>query len=81
MKLAPGDQILYKCSDRNVVLEIVDVRPTGYGWKYPDLDAVTPAGGENYFWSENSNDQFFDMGWRIASPSERVTLPTPTPST
>lgn len=43
--------------------EIVDIRPTGYGWKYPDLGETTPSGAENYWISENSSDPFFEVGW------------------
>lgn len=51
-------------SDNGTCREILDVCDTGYGWRYPDLDAITPAGGENYFRSENSTDPFFELGWR-----------------
>lgn len=67
--LKPGDQVIHA---EGTVREIVDVRPTGYGWKYPDLADITPAGGENYFWSENSTDPFFEVRWRRAEPHERV---------
>jgi hypothetical protein len=50
-----GDILAYR-HDPNLQREIVDVRPTGYGWKYPEYGNVTPAGGENYWWSENSTD-------------------------
>lgn len=72
--LRPGDQMVWR-DNESVVREIVDVRSTGYGWKYPDLGTVTPTGGENYFASENSSDPFFEYGWRQASADERVSPP------
>lgn len=70
-RYAPGDQLCSRCG---VVCEIVDVRPTGYGWRYHDLPDPTPEGRENYFWSENSTDPFFNglAGWRLLNADERV---------
>lgn len=57
-----GD-VLQSKRDPEVQREIVDVRPTGYSWKYPDLGETTPSGVENYWISENSSDPFFEVGW------------------
>ena len=55
----PGDLIQWTHpSGITVVRRIVDVRPTGYGWEYPDR----PSGERNYFWSENSTDPGL-YGW------------------
>jgi len=68
MKLSVGDTIISDPTVHGTEIqrEIVDVRKAGYGWKYPDLGETTPIGTENYFWSENSTDPFFDYGWRKA---------------
>lgn len=71
MILNPGDQIV---SDQGTVREIVNVRPSGYGWKYPEWGEKCPNGQTNYFISENSNNPFFDWVWRMARPDERVGL-------
>lgn len=60
MDLRPGDRIQHPSG---TIREIVDVRPTGYGWKYPEYGLTCPDGKENYWWSENSSDPFFDVGW------------------
>lgn len=65
MKLREGDLIIGR---DGTVREIVDVRSTGYGWRYPDIEGMPPAQGENYFWSENSGDPYFDWGWRLQHP-------------
>lgn len=72
--LKPGDQIRYRPS--GTVREIVDVRRTGYGWRYPDMGQTTPSGGENYWWSENSTDPFFEGLWDLVPDAERVAPPT-----
>lgn len=56
IRLKPGDMVRLD----GVVREIVDARATGYGWKYPEYGKLTPDGGENYWWSENSSDPFFE---------------------
>lgn len=58
--LRPGDLIHHGY----VFREIVDVRPTGYGWRYPEHGKICPDGSENYWWSENSSDPFFVLGWK-----------------
>jgi hypothetical protein len=56
-RFKPGDIICGRQErDRDLVRQIVDVRPTGYGWKYPKHGDITPSGVENYFISENSSD-------------------------
>lgn len=55
-KLAPGDVIIWK-ENPSVIRQIVDVRPTGYGWHYED----DPE--KKYFLSEDSTDPFFQYGW------------------
>lgn len=65
LDLKPGDRVRWR-QDPQVVREIVDVRDAGYGWRYPDMGEHTPAGGENYFLSENSTDPFFELGWERA---------------
>lgn len=62
----PGDILVHK-KHPDLRREIVDVRRTGYGWKYPDLGERTPAGGENYWWSENSSDPTLTWEWRLES--------------
>ena len=41
---------------RGIRREITEVRDTGYTWRYPDIP-------DRDFWSENSTDPFFDLGW------------------
>lgn len=43
--------------NKNIIKEIIDVRKTGYSWKYEDLDRV--------FMSENSNDPLFEHCWEL----------------
>jgi hypothetical protein len=67
--LKPGDKLkMLGLHGTEIVIEIVDVRSTGYGWKYPDLGKVTPSGEENYWWTENSSDPFLDVGWVLITP-------------
>jgi len=51
----PGDVIEWRNPMNGAVARrrIVDVRPTGYGWEYPDRPS---SNDDNYWWSENSND-------------------------
>lgn len=56
MKLKVGDRVVWN-PDKDVIREIVEVRDTGYSWKYPDIDKT--------FLSENSNDPFFEMHWSL----------------
>jgi hypothetical protein len=59
MKLNIGDIIKGIMSHNDkVTRQITEVRKTGYTWKYPDID-------DRDFWSENSNDPFFEWGWEI----------------
>ena len=51
--------------------EIVEVRDSGYSWKYPELGEKTPAGGDNLFLSEESNDPFMEMEWEVESKPMR----------
>jgi hypothetical protein len=51
-ELKPGDFV----ESGGVVREITEVRPTGYTWRYPEVP-------DRDFWSENSNDPHFEMGW------------------
>lgn len=60
IRLKPGDMVRRRMNGECSVREIVDVRATGYGWKYPEYGKLTPAGGENYWLSENSTDPFFE---------------------
>lgn len=53
---SPGDILVNRWAP-SIRREIVDVRETGYGWRYPEEVA-----GENYFWSENSSDPFLQWG-------------------
>lgn len=59
MKLKVGDKIMF---DKNpdVIREIVEVRTTGYTWRYPGSEPVDLS---NTWISENSNDPFFDGLW------------------
>ncbi len=58
MKLSVGDKIYgQQHHNKGIIREIVDVRDTGYTWKYPDHDDT--------YWSENSNDPFFEFGWEL----------------
>jgi hypothetical protein len=59
----PGQKLQHVSADEPI--EIVDVRPTGYGWKYPEFGEELPNGGENYWWSDNSTDPFFELDWRV----------------
>lgn len=43
--------------NKNIVKEIIEVRKTGYSWKYEDSDRV--------FMSENSNDPLFEQCWTL----------------
>lgn len=49
----------------DVFYKIAVVRKTGYSWYYPQypFEGKTPSGAENHWWSENSSDPFFEMGW------------------
>lgn len=42
----------------DLVKKITEVRETGYTWSYLDVP-------ERDFWSENSSDPFFEMGWKV----------------
>lgn len=65
MVLKPGDWVQWQ---GGAIREIVDVRRSGYGWRYPEIEGQPPAQGENYFISENSNDPFFEHGWKKIEP-------------
>jgi len=70
-RFKPGDIICSRHErDNDLLRQIVDVRPTGYGWKYPDLGETTPSGGENYFWSENSSDPEL-YWWVLQQPNAK----------
>jgi len=56
MKLKVGDKVMWD-NNPDVIREIIEVRPTGYTWRYPGDE---PATLENTWISENSNDPFFD---------------------
>jgi hypothetical protein len=61
IKYAVGDVMVFRREGYEPVFhEITEVRDTGYTWQYPDL----PNGGD--FWSENSNDPFYECGWEKA---------------
>ena len=49
-----------------LVREIVDVLPTGYGWRFPDLDHSVKG---NYFLSHEEFDSFMIDGWEFAKPT------------
>lgn len=58
MKLSIGDVIVGRgIHNRDIAIEIVDVRPTGYTWKYR-ANGKYP-GSESLFLSEDSSDPFF----------------------
>jgi hypothetical protein len=63
MELKVGDIVrgIARHNDK-VRREILEVRPTGYTWRYPDVP-------DHDFWSENSNDPFFDAGWEVEPPA------------
>lgn len=63
MMLEPGDVIIgYGSHNDGVVREIIEARPSGYTWTYPQLPGEDrPA--ETYL-SENSNDPYFEAQWR-----------------
>ncbi|MCV9964946.1 hypothetical protein OIU34_23920 [Pararhizobium sp. BT-229] len=70
MKWKRGDVIVspYAPGTRR---EIVDVRPTGYSWKYAQWGEKTPADHENYWWSENSCDPMLEFGWQLEKRADR----------
>jgi len=65
MKLKVGSIIIGIGShNRDIVREIVEVRKTGYTWKYEN--------SVNDYWSENSNDPFFEFDWKLKlKPTEK----------
>ena len=70
MKLSIGHRITRADDPLAQVLEIVDVRPTGYGWRY-----VPPAAREGLaesYSSEATQDRFFDRGWSLVEPQVPV---------
>lgn len=60
-----GDKLVWT-HDQDVMREIVEVRPEGYDWRYPDL----PHGPSNLFKSEDSSDPSMTQGWRKLEESE-----------
>lgn len=56
MDLKVGDLVKLTNTKNEVVRKILEVRDTGYTWIYPDIPSRD-------FWSENSNDPFFELGW------------------
>lgn len=42
----------------SVEREIIEVRDTGYTWRYPEAP-------DKDFWSENSNDPLLEWGWEL----------------
>ena len=54
----------YKVGDvikkQSVIRRITSVRKTGYSWQYVDIP-------NKIFYSENSNDPFFEVGWSKVS--------------
>lgn len=53
-----GDVLRGTMHNSGVECEILEVRDTGYTWRYPDIP-------DKDFWSENSCDPFFEWGWEI----------------
>lgn len=52
-----GDYVIgYGASQLGVIRKITRKRKTGFTWLYP-------FGSRSDFWSENSSDPFFVMGW------------------
>lgn len=65
MKLSVGDTIIGTHPHNDgIIREILEVRKTGYTWKYPESDAD--------FWSENSSDPFFVMGWELVNERSKT---------
>lgn len=65
-RLAPSERFkigdILECD--GLRYQIVEVMDKGYSWKYPDDGERCANGQENLFWSENSTDPFFEVGWR-----------------
>ena len=68
MKLEVGDCIERPGDPSNYIVQIVQVRPTGYTWRYLPRDtpplAVPLTVGVQYE-SDITDDPFFDRGWQL----------------
>lgn len=70
MKLHSVGTRLINRQNPTIVIEIVDVRDQGYGWKYAEWEDTCPNGSENYFWSENSSDPALSENmWKPQPPT------------
>ena len=66
MELKVGDCVEHPDDALALICQIVDVRPTGYSWRYLrmglDVISVSLSPACRYR-SENGDDPFFDAGW------------------
>ena len=61
--LKAGDVICHSgFGTEPIFREIIECRDSGYTWRYPEVP-------EKYFYSEDSNDEFFEQGWEIFEPN------------
>lgn len=68
-----GDRIEMPGDALRVVLEIVEVRSTGYTWRYVPKDGGAPSGLT--YRSETSGDPMFVTGWVLVSVGATRSLP------
>jgi len=69
MPFKVGDRITAPHSIAGLACEIVEVRATGYTWRYVprqgDAQLIAALGTQVTYRSENSSDPFFARGWTI----------------
>ncbi len=65
MNLEVGDRVVHRQPhSEDVVREILEVRPTGYTWRYPDYPSDRDFDPISNSWmTENSNNPFLGLGW------------------
>jgi hypothetical protein len=63
MNLHVGDRITKRRDALEQVIEIVEVRPSGYAWRY--VPRIGHIGLAEAYSSESTDDPFFDRGWSL----------------